>query len=89
MAKHADGPKSGRMGFGFQQAKAAGVPFVASRNPRAKRVYYVRSRLPPEPGKILPREVVETVICTREEAEKKARDLTKQYGVRFWVSTRL
>ena len=31
MPKHADGPKSGRMGYGFEQAKGAGVPYTAPR----------------------------------------------------------
>jgi len=76
------------MGFGFQQAKAAGAPFFASRTSPRKRVYYVRTRLPPEPGKVALREIAETVICTREDAEKKAKALTRQHGVSFWVSTR-
>jgi hypothetical protein len=32
MGKHADGPASGRIGYGFEQARAAGAPFVASRS---------------------------------------------------------
>jgi len=32
MPKHADGPAAGRMGFGYEQAKAAGAPFIAPRS---------------------------------------------------------
>lgn len=31
MAKHADGPKSGRRGHGYKQARAAGAPNTAPR----------------------------------------------------------
>lgn len=31
MAKDADGPKSGRMGFGYRQARDAGAPYTRQR----------------------------------------------------------
>ncbi len=32
MARHWDGPATGRIGFGFKQAQDAGVPFIAPRS---------------------------------------------------------